>query len=108
MNYVGKIINPNEEVIPAEYHNQTYQYFSFDVYNDKPILLVMAMNLETPDVIIRDLDKLTDEGLQRVTDFIKSIKIDDSAKQFHVSLDIKMAKDIYGIDMQEGAMNESI
>jgi hypothetical protein len=102
MNYVGKIINPNEEVIPVEHHDKTYQYFSFDVYNDKPIFLVMATNLETPDVIIRDLDRLTDEGLQRVTDFLKTIKIDDSAKQFHVNLDVVMAKETFGVDIPIG------
>lgn len=101
MNTIKQIIRADREYIPSELFNKTYDYFSFDVLSDStPVQLVLGdfSDGKINTMIITGLEKrpLKDNHL---TSFLESIKIDNSYPVHPLSLDLRFARERYGVNI---------
>ena len=101
----NKIIHINQEEIPQEMFNKTYDYFSFDIIANghiedcTPLWLTVAEDGRCGTcVALTDLDIINDEGKQRLVEFLKSIALNKKFLPFEY--DIRLAKYKYCVDMK--------
>ena len=102
MNTINKLINIVTDAIPVEYFGKTYSYFSFEVFNDEPIHLFLVLPKEDGTE-----EKIVITGLNETpvpyNDFIallKSITIDNSNPRHPLSMDLKMAREKFKVDIK--------
>lgn len=105
---INKIINYARDFIPETFYGKTYDYFSFDVYNDIPISLELGVDTDDGLVITRINEIWIKRARKGFVSFLQSIKIDNSYPTHPLSMDLKVARDVYGVDMKVGRWKRDI